>query len=213
MDTIAGKDEILAFQLTENLQREDLNPIDQAQGILSYIQAKLPDKNYDVDGVISELVKYEMKPETVTEEMVDTVSTISQIAGKSARTLLRTLSLLKLPDTILAAVSDEMLPVSQGYIFAANLDCPDRNKIFEYITKIPVTNATLTNMLTAWKKPQPDPSSVKFISATKQVTAMQSWEAAIKENLAKYKKADLQKILDQSQEFTLFVKHKMLPPV
>ncbi len=43
VNTITQKDEILAMQLTENLQREDLNPIDQAKGILAYIQAKHPD--------------------------------------------------------------------------------------------------------------------------------------------------------------------------
>ena len=213
VDTITGKDEILAFQLTENLQREDLNPIDQAKGILAYIQAKLPDKKYDVDKLMGDLVMYNRRPEDLPEEIAVTVTAIIEISGKSIKTLFNRQSLLKLPDTILAAVSAETLPVSQGYIFAANLDCPDRDKIFEFITKIPVTNATLTNMLTAWKKPKPDPGTVKFISATKQVAAMQSWEAAIKENLSKYKKADLQKILDQSQEFTLFVKRKMLPPV
>jgi len=39
---ITQKDEILAIQLTENLQREDLNPIDQAKGIFAFIQAKHP---------------------------------------------------------------------------------------------------------------------------------------------------------------------------
>jgi ParB/RepB/Spo0J family partition protein len=35
VNAITQKDEILATQLTENLQREDLNPIDQARGILT----------------------------------------------------------------------------------------------------------------------------------------------------------------------------------
>jgi ParB family transcriptional regulator, chromosome partitioning protein len=35
VNTITQKDEILAIQLTENLQREDLNPIDQAKGIVA----------------------------------------------------------------------------------------------------------------------------------------------------------------------------------
>jgi len=47
VNAITQKDEILAFQLTENLQREDLNPIDQAKGILAYIQAKHPDPRQD----------------------------------------------------------------------------------------------------------------------------------------------------------------------
>ena len=75
----AGKEsgEIIALQLTENLQREDLNPMDQAKGILAFIQARHPDKGYDVDGVMSELIKYDRKPELVSDELVATVATNS----------------------------------------------------------------------------------------------------------------------------------------
>ena len=76
LDAITQKDEILALQLTENLQREDLNPIDQARGILAYIQAKHPDKNFDADGVMSELVVYERRPEDQLEEIRVTVTRI-----------------------------------------------------------------------------------------------------------------------------------------
>ncbi|MCX5805262.1 MAG: hypothetical protein NT010_04220 [Proteobacteria bacterium] len=81
---------------TENLQREDLNPIDQANGILAYIQAKHPDKNYNLDGVMSEIVSYNRRIEDVSDEIADTVSAISEIVGKSTRTLHHTISLLKL---------------------------------------------------------------------------------------------------------------------
>ncbi|MCX5811236.1 MAG: ParB/RepB/Spo0J family partition protein [Proteobacteria bacterium] len=161
VNTITQKDEILAYQLTENLQREDLNPIDQAKGILSYIQAKLSDKNYDVDGVMSELIKYDRKPELVSDELVATVATALQISGKSTKTMFNGFSLLKLPPEIQAAIQAGNLPVSQGYLFAANLDCPDRDKIFEAVMKIPVTNATLNNLLTAYKKVKPDTTNHK----------------------------------------------------
>ena len=210
--TAAEQDEIIAFQLTENLQREDLNPIDQANGILAFFQAKLPDKDYDADSLMSDFIKYSRKPDLLPEETVKTVLTAVEICGKTVMTLYNGLSLLKLSPEIQAAISDETLPVSQGYTFAANLDCPDIEKVFESIMKNPVTNATLTNMLNAWKKPKPDPDIIKYISATKQVTAIQSWEASIRRNLSKYKKVDLQKLLSQVQEFALFVQQKMKPP-
>ncbi|MCX5816738.1 MAG: ParB/RepB/Spo0J family partition protein [Proteobacteria bacterium] len=124
LDAITQKDEILAFQLTENLQREDLNPIDQAKGILSFVQAKLPDKNYDVDGVMNDLVSYKRRPEDLSDKIAPTVGAIVEITGKSINTLFNGLSLLKLPDEIQAAIRQGNLPVSQGYLFAANLDCP-----------------------------------------------------------------------------------------
>ncbi|MCX5808450.1 MAG: ParB/RepB/Spo0J family partition protein, partial [Proteobacteria bacterium] len=101
----AGKEsgETIALQLTENLQREDLNPMDQARGILAFVQAKHPDKGYDVDGVMSELVVYERRPGDQLEEIRETFSRISEISGKTIRTLYNGLSLLKNPDEIQAA--------------------------------------------------------------------------------------------------------------
>jgi hypothetical protein len=53
-----------------------------------------------------------------------------EISGKSTRTLHRAISLLKLFSEIQATIQQENLPVSQGYLFAANLDCPDlRNSL------------------------------------------------------------------------------------
>jgi len=130
----AGKEsgETIALQLTENLQREDLNPIDQAKGILAFIQAKLPDKNYDVDGMMSDLINYDRSPEYVSKGFSDTVSETSKISAKSTRTMSRTISLLKLSPEIQAEIRSGNLPVSQGYLFAANLDCPDLRNSVEF---------------------------------------------------------------------------------
>ena len=96
VNTITQKDEILAYQLVENLQREDLNPIDQAKGILAFIQAKHPGIIYNVDGIMSELMNYDRRPEDVSKEFAATVAATIEISGKSTRTLHRTMSLLKL---------------------------------------------------------------------------------------------------------------------
>ncbi|MCX5808337.1 MAG: hypothetical protein NTX36_03020 [Proteobacteria bacterium] len=95
--------------------------MDQAKGILAFIQAKHPDNGYDVDGVMSDLIKYNRKPDTLSEAVVFTVNTIMKISGKSYPTLFRTISLLKLPPEIQAEVRVGNLQVSQGYLFAANL--------------------------------------------------------------------------------------------
>ena len=99
------------------------HPIDQAKGILAYIQDKHPDKGYDVDDVMSVLVDIQLRPENLSNEITFNVNVISEISGKSYPTLFRTISLLKLPDEFQTAIRSENLPVSQGYLFAANLDC------------------------------------------------------------------------------------------
>jgi hypothetical protein len=118
-----------------------------------------------------------------------------------------------LPDPIQTAVSDGTLPVSQGYLFAANLDCPDCDKIFETIMKTPVTYVALERLLTAWKQPKPEPTDPKPVTVAKQVTTIKAWKTAIQQNIGAYKKADLQTLLDQLKEFVLFVQQKMKPAV
>ena len=86
------------------------------------------------DSVMIELVRYSRKSETLPEEVVKTFLTIVEVSGKSIPTLFRTISLLKLPPEIQTAIvpplsglnrTEGTLQVSQGCIFAANLDCPD----------------------------------------------------------------------------------------
>jgi len=161
VNAVTQRDEILAIQMIENLQREDLNPIDQTKGILAYIQAKYPDLSaraegqagnvYNPDGVINELMNYNLKPEKVSETMTETVSVITKIVGKSTRTLLNVISLLKLVSKIQEAISSGKFPVSQGYFFAANLGSPDFFTIFDKIMDMPVTNSKLEKMLSTCK--------------------------------------------------------------
>ena len=209
LDAITQKDEIIAFQLTENLQREDLNPMDQARGILAFIQAKHPDKGYDVGGVMSELINYKLRPDDPSNQFTPTVGVIIEITGKSITTLYNGLSLLNLPDEIQAAIRAGNLPVSQGYLFAANLECPDRDKIFEAIMKTPVTNATLNNLLTAYKKVKPVPSVTKLIPMTKQIANLRSVESSIESGLSKYTKPDLVTLLDELRTFSALVEMRI----
>ncbi|MCX5811164.1 MAG: hypothetical protein NT178_01265, partial [Proteobacteria bacterium] len=207
----AGKElgDTIALQLTENLQREDLNPIDQAKGILAYIQAKHPEKGYDIDGVMSELVMYNRRPEDLPEEIAINVIAISEISGKSIMTLHRTISLLKLSPEIQAEIRSGNLPVSQGYLFAANLECPDRMKIFTDILKTPVTYITLERMLTAYKKAKPDPNNTKPVSVKKQVKSLALIKTVFDKGLGTYIREDVEKFLYDLQVFCDHVQQEM----
>jgi hypothetical protein len=113
---------------TRQYQKMKKESRDQTKGILAFIQAKQPDKGYSVDSVMSEPVNYDRGSEYAAKGFSDTVSEIVGIVGKTTRTLHRTISLLKHPDQIQSAIRQDTLPVSQGYLFAANLECPDRVK-------------------------------------------------------------------------------------
>ena len=54
---------------------------------------------------MSELVNYDWSPDNVSEDFSDTLSEIAEISGKSIRTTLRTISLLKLSSKELSVPS------------------------------------------------------------------------------------------------------------
>jgi len=62
------------------------------------------EKNYDVDGLMNELMKVIREPEYASQEFIATVAMTLEISGKSIKTLFNGLSLLKLPDEIQAAI-------------------------------------------------------------------------------------------------------------
>ena len=75
-------------------------------------------------------MNYDRRPEDLSREIAETVSAIIEIVGKSTKTLFNGLSFLKLSPEIETEIRDRNLPVSQGYLFAANLECPDlRNSV------------------------------------------------------------------------------------
>ena len=154
---------------------------------------------------MSELVSYNWRPDDISKEIADTLSAIAEISGKSTRTVLRTISLLKLPSGIQAEIRSENLPVSQGYLFASNLDCSDRDKIFEAIMKTPVTYLALEKLLTAYKKVKPVPGVTKLIPMKKQIESLRSFESHIEVGFAKYTRPDLETLRDELRTFLALV--------
>jgi ParB-like chromosome segregation protein Spo0J len=219
IDAVNQKDEILAFQLTENLHREDLNPLDQAKGILAYILAKHPGLSasagsetgivYNLDGVMTDLVVYLRRPEDLPQEIRATVAQIFEISGKSIRTLYNGLSLLKLAPPVQEAILEEKLPLSQGYLFAANRGSPDFFTIFDEIMKTPVTNAVLEKMLTAYKRRRPKSTGPKPIPIKNQVSNLRSIKSRFETRTGMYVKSELQTYLDELQALTSFIKDQI----
>ena len=75
--------------------------------------ASFPERGYDVQGVMNEIMNYNLKVENVSEAMTETVSVIVDIAGKSIRTLFNGLSFLKLPEEIRTAIVPPLLGLNR----------------------------------------------------------------------------------------------------
>ncbi|MCX5811714.1 MAG: hypothetical protein NT178_04115 [Proteobacteria bacterium] len=107
------------------------------------------------------------------------------------------------------AIRSGNLPVSQGYLFAANLDCPDLMQIFTDILKTPVTYISLESRLTAYKKPKPDPNNTKPVSVKKQAKGLASIKTAFEKGLGTYVREDVEKLLYDLQVFCDYVQQQV----
>jgi hypothetical protein len=132
-----------------------------------------------------------------------------EISAKSMQTLHRTISLLKLSPEIQAEIRSGNLPVSQGYLFAANLDCPDLMKIFADILKTPVTYIALEKMLTAYKKVKPEPGKTKTVPVKKQVKDILSIKTVFEKGLGTYVREDVEKLLHELLVFCDYVQQQV----
>jgi ParB-like chromosome segregation protein Spo0J len=188
LDAVAAKEEIIALQLTENLQRENLDPMDEANALYAYMKSRHP--GMDLDAVMNGLISYNRDQNRVENDFATTVVAINKLSGKSVTSLHRAFTLLKLPGEIQTAVKEGTITVSQGYIFAANLDSPGLMRIFNDALNKPMTNNALTMAFVAAaqadkaktaKQPQPVQRLRNNIKSVRTIIDLQVSKLAPKE--------------------------------
>ena len=207
IDVVAGRDEVLALQLTENLQRADLDPVDTAQAVVEYIRARHGDEAFDVDKVINTLILLEREPERVNIEIVGTVTTIQKISGKSLSSLRRSCSLLNLPEEIQRALREGVIGVSQGYLFAAHLGHPLLMDIFQKAAGEGFTNAGLEKELKKGLKPATAAVRKKPFNLYRD--HVQSVRTGIEDQVDAFKKSDLEALLNDLKELVALVEGRL----
>jgi hypothetical protein len=78
--------------------------------VVGYFQARHGEEGFDVNGIIDAMILLARDPDRVKKEVVDTVSTLVKISGKSLRSLERLCSILRLPKEIQNALREGRLP-------------------------------------------------------------------------------------------------------
>lgn len=206
IDAVTAKEEIIALQLTENLQRADLDPVDEANALLSYFQARHQDT--DLDFAMNAFITMDRDPARLDQEAAATVAAIQKISGKSNTSMKRRFSLLKLPEEIQNALREGALGVSQGYIFAANLDHPYLMDIFqEAINEVGFTNAELEKALKKGRKPATESVRKRPFSLYRR--SVQSMRSNIEEQADAFKKSDLEALLSDLRALVALVEGRL----
>ena len=115
-------DDAKQFALTENLQREDLNPVEETKGILNLLEIKL---NTNRRGVISLLNQMANSSRNLTDNIVrsediqvieDVFQRVGKLSVESFR--IHRLPLLKLPSHILEAIYQGRIAYTKAKLIA-----------------------------------------------------------------------------------------------
>jgi len=208
LDAVDAKAEILAIQLMENLQREDLDPIDTANALFSYFNARHGE--VDLDGLLNLFVLYKVDVKRVKSEYVSTLDTLVKVSGKSATSINRMLSLLKLPPEVQSSLRGGDLTLTQGYAFAAHLDNPALMKIFNDCLETPVTQAVLESKLAAAANAQKPPAKTTLNPLNRFYSSMKSIKTSLTKSAGNYQQSDLEKLRDDLKALTDLIEQQLL---
>ena len=120
----------------------------------------------------------------------------------------RCFSLLKLPEEIQNALREGAIGVSQGYIFAANLDHPYLMDIFQKAVGEGFTNDGLEKELKKGRKPAMT-ENVRKRSFSLYRRSVQSVRTGIEEQGDAFKKSDLEALLNDLRELVTLVEGRL----
>ena len=131
-----GENEAFELALLENLQRDDLNPIDETEGLLTLLSQALKLSADDIISLLNRAANAQKRGQPLTDNVtrqIELIDSLFMTVGRLNRESFRTnrLPLLNLPDDVLEVLREGELEYTKGKAIARVTDFTQRRQLMQ----------------------------------------------------------------------------------
>jgi ParB family chromosome partitioning protein len=175
-------DQAVQYALIENLQREDLNPVEQTEGILNLLALRLECDTADVSSKLYRMeneAKGKITRNVSGKEETETIEQVFASVGRmNWQSFVRTrLPLLKLPDDILNALRSGRIEYTKAKAIAQIKDETERKALLEDAIASSLSLSQIKERVKAAQPPTEPPPLAARMATTYQLAKKQKvWD-------------------------------------
>ena len=197
--------QVIQYALTENLQREDLNPVEETEGILDLLALKLSTDRVGVVSLLNKLSKTQRRraaDNDVRPEEKQIIAEVFASVGKMSPESFRThrLPLLNLPSEILDALRSGSIEYTKAREIAKVESESDRIELLSAAIEYNLSVNQIREKVKALQPPSAGMELQKLLETTyKRVKKFKVWSNPNKQQKLKSLLAELEALIDEDK--------------
>ena len=194
----------LQIALLENLQREDLNPVEETEGILELLCMELDLNSGEVISILNQAANAKKRGLDLTENVsrqLEIVGLVLQGVGRFTAESFRTsrLPLLNLPDDVLEILRQGQLEYTKARAIAKLKDDGERRELLDKVLNENLSLSEIKQLvkeLTPGKTTPKETLNAKYSELGKRLKNAQVWEDVKKTKKLEKLLGDLEQLLE-----------------
>jgi ParB family chromosome partitioning protein len=194
----------LQIALLENLQREDLNPVEETEGILELLCMELDLNSGEVISILNQAANAKKRGLDLTENVsrqLEIVGLVLQGVGRFTAESFRTsrLPLLNLPDDVLEILRQGQLEYTKARAIAKLKDDGERRELLDKVLNENLSLSEIKQLvkeLTPGKTTPKETLNAKYSEIGKRLKNAQVWEDVKKTKKLEKLLSDLEQLLE-----------------
>ena len=198
-------EEALAISLVENLQRDDLNPVEETEGILLFLSHRLKTSESEVSSLLYKLnneTKKNLNHNVMVKTEMDNVERIFREIGLMSwqSFVSNRLPLLKLPEDLLESLRKGEIAYTKAKAISKIVDADEREKLLQEAINLSLSLTQIKERVAEMAPKKKYELRDRFDSTYKQVRkAKEIWQDPQKQKKLKSLLKQLEKLMEVSE--------------